>query len=54
MGGIARVGQVQLLQTFVTLGISALILGEVVTPVMLGFAVAVAAVVWLGRRARIA
>ena len=30
-GGIARVGQVQLLQTFVTLALSALLLGETVT-----------------------
>jgi len=53
MGGIARVGQVQLLQTFVTLGISAWLLGEVITPVMLVFALAVAAVVWCGRKARV-
>jgi drug/metabolite transporter (DMT)-like permease len=53
MGGIARVGQVQLLQTFVTLGISAWLLGERITPQMLGFAVSVAAVVWLGRKARV-
>ena len=32
IGGIARVGQVQLLQSFVTLGLSALLLGETVTP----------------------
>ncbi len=54
MGGIARVGQVQLLQTFVTLGISAWLLGEVITPVMLAFALAVAVVVWCGRKARVA
>lgn len=54
IGGIARVGQVQLLQTFVTLGISALLLGESITPVMLGFALAVAVVVWCGRKARVA
>lgn len=53
MGGIARVGQVQLLQTFVTLGISALLLGETITPVMLVFATAVAVVVWCGRKARV-
>lgn len=53
MGGIARVGQVQLLQTFVTLGISALLLGEKITPVMLAFATAVAVVVWCGRKARV-
>ncbi|MCB2136448.1 MAG: DMT family transporter [Rhodobacteraceae bacterium] len=54
MGGIARVGQVQLLQTFVTLGVSAALLGEKVTPMMLSFALAVGAVVWLGRKARVA
>lgn len=54
IGGIARVGQVQLLQTFVTLGISAWLLGEVITPVMLVFATAVALVVWCGRKARVA
>ncbi|MFT7057727.1 MAG: drug/metabolite transporter (DMT)-like permease [Pseudorhodobacter sp.] len=53
MGGIARVGQVQLLQTFVTLGFSALLLGEVITTAMLGYAAAVAVVVWLGRKARV-
>lgn len=53
IGGIARVGQVQLLQTFVTLGISALLLGEKITPVMLVFACAVAVIVWLGRKARV-
>jgi drug/metabolite transporter (DMT)-like permease len=52
-GGIARVGQVQLLQTFVTLALSALLLGERITSVMLAFAIAVAAVVWAGRKARV-
>jgi drug/metabolite transporter (DMT)-like permease len=31
IGGIARVGQVQLLQSFVTLALSALLLGEKIT-----------------------
>lgn len=53
IGGIARVGQVQLLQSFVTLGFSALLLGETVTPVMLGFAAAVGFVVWCGRKAKV-
>ena len=53
IGGIARVGQVQLLQSFVTLGLSALRLGETVTPVMLGFALAVGVVVWCGRKAKV-
>ncbi|MCY0096043.1 DMT family transporter [Hoeflea ulvae] len=53
IGGIARVGQVQLLQSFVTLGVSALLLDETVTPVMLGFATAVGIVVWCGRKAKV-
>ncbi|WP_426227632.1 DMT family transporter [Pararhizobium sp. DWP3-4] len=54
LGGIARVAQVQLLQTFVTLAASAVLLGEVVSPSTIGFATAVALLVWLGRKARIA
>lgn len=54
LGGIARVAQVQLLQTFVTLAVSAVLLGEVVSPSTIGFALAVALIVWLGRKARIA
>lgn len=50
LGGVARVSQVQLLQPFMTLGVAALLLGEPVTPSMLAFAVAVAAVVGVGRR----
>ncbi|WP_422371072.1 DMT family transporter [Hoeflea sp.] len=53
IGGIAKVGQVQLLQSFVTLGLSALLLGETVTPVTIGFALAVALVVWCGRKAKV-
>lgn len=54
LGGIARVAQVQLLQTFVTLAASAVLLGEVISPSTIGFATAVALLVWLGRKARIA
>jgi drug/metabolite transporter (DMT)-like permease len=54
LGGIARVAQVQLLQTFVTLAVSAVLLGEVISPSTIGFALAVALIVWLGRKARIA
>jgi drug/metabolite transporter (DMT)-like permease len=50
LGGIARVGQVQLLQCFVTLAISALLLGETVTWQTVGFALAVVAIVALGRK----
>lgn len=53
IGGIARVGQVQLLQTFITIAISAALLGEAITPDIILFAIAVVAVVALGRRARV-
>lgn len=52
MGGIAHVSQVQLLQTFVTIAISAVLLGEVVTGETLLFAFAVVAVVAIGRSVR--
>lgn len=53
MGGIARVSQVQLIQIFVTLAISAVILKEQVTLETLGFASAVVAVIWFARKSRI-
>lgn len=53
IGGISRVGQVQLLQTFVTLAISAMLLGEHIGWVTIAFAAAVVAVVALGARARV-
>ncbi|SHG58631.1 DMT family transporter [Massilia sp. CF038] len=49
-GGIARVGQVQLMQPFFTLGGAWLVLSEPLTWANLGFAVAVIAVVGTGRR----
>jgi drug/metabolite transporter (DMT)-like permease len=53
MGGIARVGQTQLLQTFVTLGLAALVAGESISTATVVFAVLVAATVWMGRNARV-
>ncbi len=53
MGGQARVSQTQLLQTFVTLGCAAIINGERVDLLTWAFAIAVVAVVLVGRRARI-
>ena len=50
MGGIARVGQVQLLQPFLTLAGAALILGEALDMANFLFAFAVIAVVMIGRR----
>jgi len=54
MGGIARVSQVQLLQAFVTIAISALLLGETITGETLAFAFAVMVTVMVGRWARVA
>ncbi|QYD67663.1 DMT family transporter [Paraburkholderia edwinii] len=53
MGGIARVGQVQLLQIFFTMAFSALFFGESVAPSTWLFAAAVIATVMLGRRATV-
>lgn len=51
LAGVARVGQVQLLQIFVTLAGSWALLGETVSALTLGFALAVAFCVWMGRKA---
>ncbi|WP_454673053.1 DMT family transporter [Achromobacter pestifer] len=51
VGGIARVGQVQLLQPFLTVVAAALLFGESVEPSTFVFAVAVIAVIAGGRRA---
>jgi drug/metabolite transporter (DMT)-like permease len=53
MGGIARVSQVQLLQAFITIAISAAVLGEHVTSETLLFALGVMVVVMIGRWARV-
>ena len=53
LGGIARVSQLQLLQPFLTLLASALLLGEQITLVAIGFALAIVACVAIGRRAAI-
>lgn len=49
LGGIARVGQTQLLQPFLTIIASAIMLGESVDGVTIGFAIAVVAIVAAGR-----
>jgi len=51
LGGIARVGQVQLLQPFLSLGLSALLLGEAVPPALWLVAAAVVACLFSARRA---
>jgi len=54
LGGIARIGQLQLFQTFVTIAISAILLGETITLEMLAFATAVFLAVFIGRKAQVA
>jgi drug/metabolite transporter (DMT)-like permease len=53
LGGVARVGQVQLLQPFLTILASAIFLGEHLTIVTLVFATGVIACVALGKRTQI-
>lgn len=53
MGGVARVSQVQLLQTFLTLGLSALVNRETIDPATIAAAIAIVVIVALGRTARI-
>jgi drug/metabolite transporter (DMT)-like permease len=52
-GGVARVGQTQLLQPFFTVLIAALMLGEALTWTTMGFATAVIATVAIGRRMQV-
>ena len=54
LGGVARVGQVQLLQTFMTQVAAWVLMGEALTLRSLAFAGAVATCVWFGRKAQIA
>ena len=49
LGGIARVGQTQLIQPFITILFSAWLLGETIDMMTIGFALAVFAVVATGR-----
>jgi drug/metabolite transporter (DMT)-like permease len=49
LGGIARVGQVQLLQAFFTIGFAALLFGEQVSALTWLFAIGVVATIALGR-----
>lgn len=53
MGGVAKVGQVQLLQTFITLGFSALLLGETISLRMIMFALVVGVCVWFGKNTQV-
>ncbi len=53
LGGVARVGQVQLVQPFLSLGGAALLLGDNLTIDNVAFAVAVIVVVAIGRKMQI-
>jgi drug/metabolite transporter (DMT)-like permease len=53
LGGVARVGQVQLLQPFLSLAGAAIFLGEPLLLTNVGFALAVIATVALGRRMQV-
>lgn len=53
LGGVAKVGQLQLLQTFVTLLAAWLLLGERITWLQIGFAILVVAIVAMGRKMRV-
>jgi drug/metabolite transporter (DMT)-like permease len=53
-GGVARVGQLQLLQPFLTVVIAALLLGESLEWKTIGFAAAVIVTVAIGRRTQVA
>jgi drug/metabolite transporter (DMT)-like permease len=53
IGGVAKVGQVQLLQTFMTQLAAFFVLGEVLTLRSLFFAGLVAVCVWFGRKAQV-
>lgn len=50
IGGVARVGQIQLLQPFLTIFASAFLLGEQITPITIAAAVIVATTVALGKQ----
>lgn len=53
LGGVAKVGQIQLLQTFMTQVAAVFILGEVLNSRSLFFAGLVAVCVWFGRKAQV-
>lgn len=53
IGGVARVGQVQLLQPFLTITASALLLGEGISPLTIGTAIVVFIIVILGKKAAV-
>jgi drug/metabolite transporter (DMT)-like permease len=54
LGGVARVSQAQLAQPFITLGLSAWLLGERVEAETILFAILVVGLVFVGRKQRVA
>jgi drug/metabolite transporter (DMT)-like permease len=54
LGGIAKVGQIQLLQPILTMVFAALLLGEPLDPVMMGVGLLVALSVLMAQRSRVA
>jgi drug/metabolite transporter (DMT)-like permease len=50
LGGALKVSQIQLLQPFISIMAAALILGESIDGLTLGFAIAVAVTVFMGKR----
>lgn len=53
VGGVARVGQIQLLQPFLTILASAILLGEAIAPLTIIAAAIVVATVAIGRKSAI-
>jgi drug/metabolite transporter (DMT)-like permease len=53
LGGVARVSQAQLAQPFITIGLSALLLGEPIDAETIAFAALVVGLVFVGRRQRV-
>lgn len=50
IGGVSKISQVQLLQTFFTFGFAALWLGENITPGMFTFLIITIVIVWLSKK----
>ena len=53
LGGVAKVGQIQLLQVYLTIAASAVLLNETIDAILLAAAALTMLFVWLGRRAQI-
>jgi len=51
IGGIARIGQIQLLQPFLAISASALLLGEALSPLTIGIAIVLFTLVILSKAA---